>query len=354
MVDKRDSKKSIVREFGLSTLAINNRTSVIILTLIIVFLGVNAYLTIPKEMAPEVKIPYVHVSTPYPGNSPVDIENLITRPIEKEIKPITGIKNITSTSVQDFSVILVEFNPEEDITKALQDVKDAVDKAKSELPSDLDTDPNVIDIDINEMPILYVNLYGNYTLNELKKYAEILEDEIEKLPEISKCEIKGALEREIRIDADIHKMDATMVNFGDIMNAIAAENITMSGGNIRGTDFQRSLRVVGEFSTVPEIEDIVVSDENGKIVYLRDVAEVRDSYEERVSYSRSRSLPVVTVDVVKRAGENLIIASDKIKGIVAEVTKERFPELKSWCKCGTEGCNPKDLPGILTGSIFNN
>ena len=326
MVDKKDSKKSIVREFGLSTLSINNRTSIVILTLIIVFLGVNAYLTIPKEMAPEVKIPYVHVSTPYPGNSPVDIENLITRPIEKEIKPITGIKNITSTSIQDFSIILVEFNPEEDITKALQDVKDAVDKAKSELPSDLDTDPNVIDIDINEMPILYVNLYGNYTLNELKKYAEVLEDEIEKLPEISKCEIKGALEREIRIDADIHKMDATMVNFGDIMNAIAAENITMSGGNIRGTDFQRSLRVVGEFTTVPEIEDIVVSDENGKIVYLRDVAEVRDSYQERVSYSRSRSLPVVTVDVVKRAGENLIIASDKIKDIVAEVTKERFPD----------------------------
>jgi multidrug efflux pump subunit AcrB len=326
MVDKKDPKKSIVREFGLSTLAISNRTSVIILTIIIVFLGVNAYINIPKEMAPEVQIPYVHVSTPYPGNSPVDIENLITRPIEKEIKPITGIKNITSSSIQDFSVILVEFNPEEDITKALQDVKDAVDKAKSELPSDLDTDPNVIDIDINEMPILYVNLFGNYTLNELKKYAEILEDEIEKLPEISKCEIKGALEREIRIDADIHKMDATMVNFGDIMNAIAAENITMSGGNIRGTDFQRSLRVVGEFSTVPEIEDIVVSDENGKIVYLRDVAEVRDSYEERVSYSRSRSLPVVTVDVVKRAGENLIIASDKIKNIVAEVTKERFPD----------------------------
>jgi multidrug efflux pump subunit AcrB len=326
MVDKLDPKKSIVREFGLSTLSINNRTSVIILTLIIVFLGVNAYLTIPKEMAPEVKIPYVHVSTPYPGNSPVDIENLITRPIEKEIKPITGIKNINSTSIQDFSVILVEFNPEEDIAKALQDVKDAVDKAKSELPSDLDADPNVIDIDINEMPILYVNLYGNYSLNELKKYAEILEDEIEKLPEISKCEIKGALEREIRIDADIHKMDATMVNFGDIMNAVAAENITMSGGNIRGTDFQRSLRVVGEFATVREIEDIVVSDENGKIVYLRDVAEVHDSYEERRSYSRSKKLPVVTVDVVKRAGENLIIASDKIKRIVNQVTKDRFPD----------------------------
>ena len=326
MVDRRDPKKVIVREFGLSSLAINNRTSVIILTIIIIFLGVNAYLTIPKEMSPEVKIPYIHVSTPYPGNSPVDIENLITRPIEKEIKPITGIKNISSSSIQDFSVILIEFNPEEDINKALQDVKDAVDKAKSELPSDLETDPNVIDIDLNEFPILYINLYGNYTLHELKKYAEILEEEIETLPEISKCDIKGALEREIRIDADIHKMDATMVNFGDIMGAVAAENVTMSGGNIRGADFQRSLRVEGEFTSVEEIENIIVSDENRKIVYLRDVAEVRDTYEERRSYSRSTGMPVVTVDVVKRAGENLIIASDKIKEIVRQVQRDRFPD----------------------------
>jgi len=326
MQEKKELKKSVIREFGLSSLAVNNRTSVIILTIIIVIMGVTAYNTIPKESFPEIVIPTVYVGTPYPGNSPVDIENLITRPIEKEIKSISGIEDISSTSVQDYSSIVVEFNPEEDITKALQDVKDAVDRAKSELPTDLETDPDVIDIDLNEIPIMYLNISGNYSIDELKNFAEILEDEIEKLTEISKCEIKGALEREIRIDADIHRMEATQVSFGDIMEAISAENITMSGGNIRDQVYQRSLRITGEFESVDEIKDVVVKDENGKIVYVRDVADVRDSYEEPRSFSRSKLLPVVTVDVVKRGGENLLIAAKKIKSIIEQVQKDTFPE----------------------------
>ena len=155
-----------------------------------------------------------------------------------------------STSVQDYSTIIVEFNPEEDIAKALQDVKDAVDKAKSELPTDLDSDPNVMDIDLTELPILYINISGDYSINELKIYAEYLEDEIEKLSEVSKCEIKGALDREIRVDADIYKMEAVEVSFKDISDAIAAENVTLSGGNILSNEFRRSLRVDGEFKSV--------------------------------------------------------------------------------------------------------
>ena len=180
-MENQNKKEQIVREFGLSSLSIDNRTSVIILTCIIVILGLYSYITIPKESFPEVVIPTIYVGTPYPGNSPIDIENLITRPIEKELKSISGIKDITSTSVQDYSTIIVEFNPEEDIAKALQDVKDAVDKAKSELPTDLDSDPSVMDIDLTELPILYINISGDYSINELKTYAAHLEDEIEKL-----------------------------------------------------------------------------------------------------------------------------------------------------------------------------
>ena len=270
-------KEKIIREFGLSSASINNRTSVFILTIIIVILGVISYIRIPKESFPEVVIPTIYIGTPYPGNSPVDMENLITRPIEKELKSISGIKDITSTSVQDYSTIIVEFNPEEDIAKALQDVKDAVDKAKSELPTDLDSDPNVMDIDITELPILYVNISGDYSINELKTYAEYLEDEIEKLSEISKCDIKGALDREIRVDADIHKMEAVEVSFQDISDAIAAENVTLSGGNILSNEFRRSLRVDGEFKSVDEINDVIVKDEDFRIVYVKDVAMVSDS-----------------------------------------------------------------------------
>lgn len=326
MDEKKESKKPVIREFGLSSISVNNRTSVIILTIIIVIMGISAYETIPKESFPDIVIPTVYVGTSYPGNSPVDMENLITRPIEKELKSISGVKDINSTSVQDYSSIVIEFNPDEDIAKVLQDVKDAVDRAKSDLPTDLDTEPNVMDIDLNEIPIMYVNISGNYSVDELKNFAETLEDEIEKLPEISKCEIKGALEREIVIATDIHEMEAREVNFNDIISAVSDENVTMSGGNIRGNEYQRSLRIAGEFSSVDEIKNVVIKDENGNIVYLKDVADVRDTYEEPKSYARSRMLPVVTVDVVKRGGENLLVASNKIKKIINEVKKNRFPE----------------------------
>jgi multidrug efflux pump subunit AcrB len=325
-MEDQQKKKQIIREFGLSSLSIDNRTSVIILTVIIVLMGLYSYINIPKESFPDVVIPTIYIGTPYPGNSPIDMENLITRPIEKELKSLSGIKDITSTSVQDYSTIIVEFNPEEDIAKALQDVKDAVDKAKSELPSDLDTDPNVRDIDITELPIMYINISGNYSINELKTYAEYLEDEIEKMSEVSKCEIKGALNREIRIDADIHKMEAVEVSFKDISDAISAENVTLSGGNVLANEFRRSLRVDGEFKSVDEINDVIVKDEDYRIVYVKDVATVSDSYQERTSYSRSNRLPVVTVDVVKRSGENLLITVEKINGIIESAKVSRFPK----------------------------
>lgn len=325
-MDEKEKKKSIIREFGLTSQSINNSTSIIILTFIIVIMGFYIYKTIPKESFPEIVIPTVLVSTPYPGNSPVDIENLITRPIEKELKSISGIKDIKSTSVQDFSTIVVEFNPEEDITKSLQDVKDAVDKSKSELPDDLDNDPDVQDIDLTELPIMFINIAGNYSNSELKSYAEYLEDEIEKLSEISKCEIKGALEREIRIAADIHKMESMEVSFKDISDAISSENITLSGGTILANKYRMALRVDGEFKTVDEINDVIVKDENQRIVYVRDIATVSDTYKERSSYSRSSLLPVVTVDVIKRGGENLLITADKIKKIIAEAQRTQFPD----------------------------
>lgn len=351
-MENQNKKEQIVREFGLSSLSIDNRTSVIILTCIIVILGLYSYITIPKESFPEVVIPTIYVGTPYPGNSPIDMENLITRPIEKELKSISGIKDITSTSVQDYSTIIVEFNPEEDIAKALQDVKDAVDKAKSELPTDLDSDPNVMDIDLTELPILYINISGDYSINELKTYAEYLEDEIEKLSEVSKCEIKGALDREIRVDADIYKMEAVEVSFTDISDAIAAENVTMSGGNILFNEFRMSLRVDGEFKSVDEINDVIVKDEDYRIVYVKDVATVTDSYKERTSYSRSNRLPVVTVDVVKRSGENLLITVEKIKEIIAKAELERFPESLDITITNDQSKQTKSMVNNLENSII--
>ena len=321
-----ENQKAIkTREFGLSSMSVDNSTSVVILTLIITFLGLSAYRNMPKESFPEIVIPTVYVGTPYPGNSPVDMENLITRPIEKELKSLNDIKNITSTSVQDFSSIVIEFNPGVEISKAIQDVKDAVDKSKSELPTDLDPDPNVVEVNTSDFPIMNVNISGNYSEAELKKFGEYLEDEIEKLAEISKADLAGTVEREIQINADPYKMESVGVSFNDIAQAVQTENVTISGGNIRSGDFQRTLRVDGEFSDPMDILNIIVKTDNQKIVYLRDVAEVKDTYEERTSYARSKNLPVVTINVVKRSGENLLYAADKIKEIIDKTKANRFP-----------------------------
>lgn len=320
-----ENKEKVIREFGLSSFSVNNSTSVIVLTFIITVMGIIAYRTMPKESFPEIVIPTVYVGTAYPGNSPVDMENLITRPIEKELQAINNVKDIRSTSIQDFSSIVVEFNPNVDIAKALLDVKDAVDKSKSELPTDLDQDPDVIEINTSDFPIMNVNISGDYPEEELKVFAEYLEEEIEKLPEISNADLGGTIEREIRIDADLYQMEASGVSFTDISDAVGEENISMSGGNVLMGDYRRSLRITGEFTDPKQIEDVIVKIEENKIVYLRDVAAVTDTFAERISYARSGKLPVVTVNVVKRSGENLLDAADKIKRIIDNAEQNRFP-----------------------------
>jgi multidrug efflux pump len=318
-------KEKIKREFWLSSFSVNNRTSAIILALIISVMGVVSYISMPKESFPEVVLPTILVSSIYPGNSPVDMENLITRPIEKEIKSLSGIKDVKSTSIQDFSTIVVSFNPDVDIPKALQDVKDAVDRAKSDLPTDMDQDPTVRDVNLSNVPVMFINISGDYDIADLKDYAEYLQDQIEALSEVSSADIRGLLDREIRISADIYRMESMRVNFSDIESAIQGENVTISGGNILADDFRRTISVRGEFNRVEEIADVIVKADDGHIVYLRDVAEIKDTYEERSSYARSSQLPVVILDVVKRSGENLLIASDKIRAIVEKAKRDRLP-----------------------------
>jgi multidrug efflux pump subunit AcrB len=206
------------------------------------------------------------------------MENLITRPIEKQLKSLNNVKDIKSTSVQDFSSIVVEFTPGVELAKAIQDVKDAVDKSKSELPTDLDQDPNVLEVNTSDFPIMNVNISGPYSEQELKRFGEYLEDAIEKLPEISKADLAGTVEREIQINVDPYKMESVGVNFGDISGAVQTENLTISGGSIKNGDFERTLRIDGEFTNPEDLLDIIVKTDQQKIVYLRDVAEIKDRF----------------------------------------------------------------------------
>lgn len=313
------------KEFSLTSFAVDNGTSIFVIMLMILVFGIGSYNDMPKEQFPEVSFPTVFVNTPYFGNSAMEIENLVTRPIEKEIKSISGLKNVKSTSVQDFSVITAEFETYVNIDDALRKVKDAVDKAKSDLPNDLTEDPNVFDVNLSELPIMTINLSGQFTNDELRSFAEYLQDQVEAIDEISSAEIKGALEREVRIDVDMARMDALQVTFQDIENAVNWENMNMSAGEVVNDGYRRSVRVMGQFTDPAEIGRIIIKSEGQRPIFLEDFAKVTYGYKDRTSIARSDGDPVISLDVIKRKGANLLSASDRIREKVEHAKQHVFP-----------------------------
>ena len=323
------------KEFGPTSWSIDNKTSIYILSIFISIAGIFSYNALPKEQFPDIVIPTIIVQTVYPGSSPKDIENLITKPLEKKIKSVSGVKKLKSNSIQDFSIITVEFDTDVKVDEAKQKVKDQVDKAKSDLPSDLKNDPIVQEINFSDMPVLYINISGNYDLQSLKRYAELAKDKIESLPSITRVDIVGALDRELQINLDLTSMATTGLTMDDVTRAIQYENMRISGGNIDVDKMQRSLSVSGEFKNKTELENIIVRSGTGATVYLRDVAQVVDGFKEKESYARLEGKNVITLNVVKRAGENLIEASDKCHEIVADLQ--------------ATGAYPKEMDVVFTG-----
>jgi len=315
-----------IKEFLPTSWAINNKTSIYVLAILISILGLMNYYFIPKEQFPQVVIPYIIVNTPYPGTSPEDIENLVTRPIEKQLKSIADVKKMTSNSVPDYSSIVVEFDPNISIESAKQRVRDAVDKSKTDLPSDLPDQPQILDVDLSEFPVMYINISGNYSLDKLKKYADIAQDKIEGVKEITRVDIVGALEREIQINADIFKMQAARVTFSDIERAVANENLTISGGNMNINGTKNTVRLKGQFIKVETLKDIVVHSSSGAFVKLSDIAEIKDDFKEQESFAHLDGKNVITLNVIKKSGANLLDASDHIKDIVDNELKGKdFP-----------------------------
>jgi multidrug efflux pump len=309
------------KEFKPTSWSIDNKTSIYILTIFVSLAGILSYMKLPKEQFPDIVIPTIYVQTIYPGSSPKDIENLITKPIEKKIKSISGVKKLKSQSIQDFSIITVEFNTDVKVDDAKRKVKDEVDKAKADLPSDLKKDPTVMEVNFSDMPIMYVNISGDYDLSVLKKYAEIAKDKMESLSEVTRVDMVGALDREIQVNLDLARMSAAGLSQDDITRAIQYENMRIAGGNIDVDRMKRSLSVSGEFKTKKDLEDIIIRSGSGAVVYLRDVAEVKDGYSEKESYARLEGNPVITLNIIKRSGENLIEASDKCRGIIDDMYK---------------------------------
>lgn len=314
------------KQFKPSSWAIDNKTAIYIVVIIITLMGIRSYNSLPKESFPDIVVPKFFISTVYAGNSPSNIENTITKPLEKKLKSIPGVKKLTSNSMQDVSLITVEFNTSVTIDKARQQIKDKVDEAKSDLPTGLTRQPFVKELAFSELPIMYINIAGDMDLQKLKEYADDLKDKIEGLKEITEVKMVGAPDREIQVNLDMYKMQALQLGMGDLERAIGSENVTISGGQIPMDGTKRTISIKNEFKTVDELSNLIISSQSGARLYLKDFAQIVDTVAETQSYARLGGKNVITLNVIKRAGENLISASDKIKDAIKELKETEFPK----------------------------
>ncbi|MDX1772766.1 efflux RND transporter permease subunit [Oceanihabitans sediminis] len=326
-----NKKKKVEKEFGLSSWAINNKTTMYVLILVFFYLGVSAFFSMPRENFPEVNETKIYISSVFPGNTAEDIEKLITNPLEDKLKTISNVVEITSTSQEDFSMVIVEFDENITVDQAKQKVKDEIDTEVSseDWPSfnGAKVDPDVFELSLSEeMPILNINISGDYTVEKLKEFAEHLQDKIEDIQEIKKADIRGAQEKEVEVAVDIYKMMAAQVTFNDVIGAINNGNITMSAGNLIASGQRRTIRILGEIEKPSELENFVVKAEKGKAIYLKDIASVSFKEEDRTTFAREFGEPVVMLDVKKRAGKNMVDAAEKVQLIVKDAIENVFPQ----------------------------
>jgi len=326
----KKAEKNSNKEFKWASWAIDNPTIIYVMIALFFTVGISSYFAMPREEFPEVVETKIYISTVYPGNTAEDIERLIVDPLEKRIKAISGVVESTSTSSEDYGMIIVEFEESVSIQEAKVRVQNEVDveKASEDWPvfNGAKVEPNVFDLNISEsQPIMNVNLKGDYTSIQLKAYAEYLEELIEDLPQIKEVDIRGAQDMEVEVALDVYKMMASKVSFNDVIGAIGNGNMTMSAGSLVASGQRRTIRILGEIEHPEDLENFVVKSENGAI-FLKDIATVSFKEEERNTYARESLTPVVMLDVKKRAGLNAVEAAEQIYAVVDRAKEEVFPD----------------------------
>tara|TARA_S200000501_G_scaffold314309_1_gene306179 strand:- start:9127 stop:12555 length:3429 start_codon:yes stop_codon:yes gene_type:complete len=308
------------KEFLFSSWAIDHKTVIYVIMGIFLILGVNSYISMPRENFPEINDTKVFVSTVFPGNTAEDTERLVTAPLEEALKGVSNLVDITSTSSEDFSIITIEFDENVSIEEAKQKSKDLVDgvKASADWPTfnNAKLEPNVFEMDFSELlPILNISLIGDYPIKQLKEYAERIEAEVERLPQVKEVNIRGIQDFEVEVALDVYKMTASKISFNDVIGSISNENNTISAGNMVSDGQRRNLRLIGEIKSPQELKEFVIKTENGP-VYLGDIATISFKEKETTSFARSFGNKAVLLDVVKRGGKNLVIASQEINAIL--------------------------------------
>ena len=322
-------KSSELKEFSLSSWAIDHSTVIYVIISLFFLLGVSSYLNMPRENYPEINTNEVFVSSVFPGNTAEDMERLITDPLEEELKGVPNLVKITSTSLENFSLITVEFDENISKESAKIKVQDKIDAVTSSADwptfNNAKVEPTSFEFSISEeVPILNIGLSGDIPIEEMKFYGELLQDKIEQMSEIKEVALRGVQDFEVEVSLDLMKMNAATVSFNDVINAIARGNSTVSAGNIEGNGLRRNIRVLGEIESPEELEDFVIKTQNG-VLSLGDIATVSFKEKEKNSYARLDRESALVLDVKKRTGKNLILSVEKIRKIVDEVIENDFP-----------------------------
>ncbi len=314
------------KEFALSSAAVNNRKTVYLVIIILLLGGISAYKNMPRESFPQIQVPEIYVNIPYPGNSPEIITDKIIKPFEKELNKLKGIEKITSTATQDFGVLKIEFDFAITPKEAKRAVEEALTDARSTktFAQDLPVEPTIQEIDVNEFPIINVNLSGEYPVDILKEKADLIKDKLEAISEINAVDIRGVQEKKVKIEIRKFDAEANRISFSDVESAIQGENTTIGAGNLQIDGVDNFIIIDGKFKDFKDLDNLVVKHENNDNVYLRDIANISFSDSDTTSYARQNGQPVVMLDIKKRAGENIINAIDKLKIVVKDLQKE-FP-----------------------------
>lgn len=309
----------------ISNAAVKFKPAVFTAVFFFIIAGIYCYFSLPREHIPDITIPYVFISTSYEGVSPEEIENLVAIQLEKKLKGLDNVKEISSSSIEGFSNITIEFYPSQNIDDAVQKVKDKIDLARADLPDDID-EPIVSEINLStDIPILSVVFSGDHSLTLLKEIAEDIQDSIENVPGVLEAKIFGDREREIRVEVDIARLNAYRIPVTELIKLISQENTTVSAGNIEMTGGKFQIRIPGEFAAPGELDTLILLMRNGVPVYLTDIAEIKDTFKDLSTISRVRGKPCVSLMVQKRSGENIIRIISEVKRIL-EKAKEKFPK----------------------------
>ena len=306
----------------LNQLALKRQVTVLALLVIIVVAGLYCYATLPRESFPDITIPYVFVTTTYEGVAPEDMEKLITIPIERKLKGIDDVEEIRSTSAEGISTVAIKFLPKVDLDDALQKVRDKVDQAEGDLPADLQDEPVIKEVNFSDMPVIRVVLSGPFSLRRLQNLAEDMQDRLESIPGVLEARLTGGLEREIHVEFDLDRVRAYNVPFSSIVGSLTNSNVNMPGGSMDIGEAKYLVRVPEDFQHPSEIFSIVAFVRDGKPVYLRDLAAIKDAYKDPLTRSRINGEKSVSIGVLKRSGENIVRVTDEVKRVVNDMRPE--------------------------------